>query len=631
MTFVLAALAARAPTQPSITATAVSSSSISVALTGASTVSVGKIAFYALFRSIQGAPFTLIQDISAGAFPYVDGGLPAATPVSYFAEAVNDSPNKDASRPSATATATTQSTGGTVPSTPQIAATAASSSSISIALTVPSTEPVNGIASYQLQRLEGTTYVTIATLTPTAPVANAFYVSPSGNDTNAGTLAAPFLTLAKAQAAMIASMTIKTTYVRAGTYANTSLTLLAADNGETWSYYSGDGYDSALLDGGATSTGSTGNRIFTIDGASNITINGLGMRNFGAWAVGIHGGAALPDYGFPNATAAVNNITITNNICLNGYSTLNNGWNGAVYGAGHCDNVTVTNNAIQNMYQGGVWFWPTDNTIDTSATQNNLIIKNNVVLQTCQQSPDCGAVYRQDTNVLSIGGVIANNFIRDYQGNITGGSINDSGNTLKRAVGIYLDQGASNIQIYGNVIGNTANAITTSQAIGGTCAISLNQSQNVSISGNVIDLGTTAQLCDMTYGSAATNPGNTPAQMTGNSFKGNLIIGNWSGAQASYFFGVGPVAYPANFTNPAHPTLTDNLYFNYGSGSLSTAGNSFSDAAPVTGTNPQISGAAYTIAGGSPVFGTPLNFPALVGNYGPPGYVIPPGTAPSYG
>src|SRR6266481_2645275 len=46
----------------------------------------------------------------------------------------------------------------------------------------------------------------------------AFYVATNGRDSNPGTLAQPFATIAKAQVSMQASST-KITYIRAGTYA----------------------------------------------------------------------------------------------------------------------------------------------------------------------------------------------------------------------------------------------------------------------------------------------------------------------------------------------------------------------------------------------------------------------------
>ena len=167
MTFVLAALAARAPTVPVITATALSTSAISIALTTPSTVPVGNVAFYVLFRSIGGAPFAAVESISPAAFPYVDSGLPAGTAVAYYAEAVNDSPNQDTSNASAQTMATTQSAVTPTPTQPQIQAVAQSSSSISVALTTASVEPVNGIKDYVLSRsVASSPFNPLATLLP---------------------------------------------------------------------------------------------------------------------------------------------------------------------------------------------------------------------------------------------------------------------------------------------------------------------------------------------------------------------------------------------------------------------------------------------------------------------------------
>ena len=102
-----------------------------------------------------------------------------------------------------------------------------------------------------------------------APLVPAFYVSSAGNDTNAGTAIAPFATITKAQTAMRASGTIKTTYIRGGTYAPAAiancdgggaqftcmLSLNSSDNGETFSYYPPDGYDTAVFTGGSTGVG----------------------------------------------------------------------------------------------------------------------------------------------------------------------------------------------------------------------------------------------------------------------------------------------------------------------------------------------------------------------------------------
>lgn len=169
MAIVLAAQAARTPTRPVITATATGTSTISIALTTPSVEPVSGIALYALWRSVGGAAFTLIQDVAPSAFPFVDTNLPSNTMVSYYAEGINKSPNKDASLPSVTTTATTQASAGVeTPTPPVISAVAQSSSSILVSLVTPSSAPIYGVTNYLLQRsVAGSAYSTIATLAPT--------------------------------------------------------------------------------------------------------------------------------------------------------------------------------------------------------------------------------------------------------------------------------------------------------------------------------------------------------------------------------------------------------------------------------------------------------------------------------
>jgi|HubBroStandDraft_3_1064219.scaffolds.fasta_scaffold19931_2 hypothetical protein len=167
MALALAALAARQPTVAAISATAVSSSAISIALVTPSVEPITGIAFYILYRSASGGPFVPVQDISPSAFPYTDPNLQPSTAYTYFVEAVNNSPNKDTSDASAMVSATTSGSSVPTPSTPGITATTLTSASISIALTTPSTEPVNGIKNYVLLRsVGGSGFNPLATLLP---------------------------------------------------------------------------------------------------------------------------------------------------------------------------------------------------------------------------------------------------------------------------------------------------------------------------------------------------------------------------------------------------------------------------------------------------------------------------------
>ena len=77
-----------------------------------------------------------------------------------------------------------------------------------------------------------------------------YYVATNGSDANAGTLAAPFHTLTKAQSAEQSAGTgsVRTVYVRGGAYFNTTLLLSSSDNNTVWAGYPGD--PPAVLYGG---------------------------------------------------------------------------------------------------------------------------------------------------------------------------------------------------------------------------------------------------------------------------------------------------------------------------------------------------------------------------------------------
>jgi len=463
------------------------------------------------------------------------------------------------------------------------------------------------------------------------PSGNAFYVSPSGSDSNAGTLEAPFATLAHAQSAMQASGTTKTAYVRAGTYLNVDLSLTVADSGETWSCYTPDGYNSAILDSGSSSP-TTGTNTITIDGASNVTINGLKIQNFKNWGIGIHGGNPDAPNGWPNTTPAVTNVTISNNLFNNGFTTQNLGWGGgAIYGQGNIQSVTITNNVATNQYGASYRFGAANGDggsgLPAGFNISNLLIANNVALNCNMYPGDNGAIYLQDENSVSTNIQIKNNFIRDYQ--CLPALYN--GQLPKRDVAIYCDIGVSNVTISGNVIGATANQVTGSSTVDSTTAFSIYGGHNVIWTGNIIDLGTSANsVLNLDYGTTA------PSGMTGNILKQNIFLGSWSGTQNSWAENQGPYAYVQGggySTAGQAPAISQNMYYNYGSGSLSTAGSEFGngDSSPTTGVNPLISGPTYTLASNSPAF-TDISFPGITGGWGPPGYTIPAtGTAPCYG
>jgi hypothetical protein len=128
----------------------------------------------------------------------------------------------------------------------------------------------------------GRTNAACAAPLPVATPAPAYFVAPNGvdNGNHAGTISAPFQTWAKAQS-MMETTSIKTTCLRAGTYQlSKAITLTSADNGETWSYYPPDGYNTAILDfSQQVFSYPSNNFAVIIQGGNNITINGLDIRN----------------------------------------------------------------------------------------------------------------------------------------------------------------------------------------------------------------------------------------------------------------------------------------------------------------------------------------------------------------
>lgn len=435
----------------------------------------------------------------------------------------------------------------------------------------------------------------------------AFYVSPSGSDSNPGTMSQPFATLTKAQGVMRGS-TIKTAYLRAGVYSVTQmLTLTSADNNETWMTYPGDAVNSAILDAsGMTFSNCGNNNVILIQGGNNITIDSLQIRNFtNGGGVTVHGGPAYPDvqhdgcYSYA-ATGAAHSNKVTNNIIHDSGIGADNiypwGWFCGITIWGDVQNSVVTNNVVYNMGGMGISFSLLQ--MGPSGGLNNSIMSNNVIYNTNTDSGsgDLAAIYAVDRTAGSSTGVqIKNNFIRD------------SGNPAKSIKGIYLDDNASNISVTGNIV--TGNA---------TYGVQYHSGHNNHLTGNIFDLGTSGSEYLALYQNQS-----AAGSMTGNTFTNNIVIGGFSGSGTT-----GDIFYSGYGNSFAYPTVRDNVYWNYSGGSIPTSGD-ISDTNPVH-VDPEISCWNYHVASGSPVYGSPVSFAPIAGDWGPPGYQIPQtGTPPS--
>lgn len=448
------------------------------------------------------------------------------------------------------------------------------------------------------------------------PDANAIVISPTGSDSNPCTVSSPCQSLEKAQQAVRASSD-KTVYLRAGTYDRSqSLTLDSSDNGETWQTYPGDAVDSAVLDGDGAPQDTAG---FFISGASDVTINGFTIQNFTGWGVLVHGGTSVNFLPISNpAVPHVDSTVVENNIIKNIITTGANDGIG-LYNTGTATNTHVLHNVFDGTDKAATGFAWTDPS-ETSSAYSGALLDSNVALHTNRTTPDSGGMYFSDegaglnthTMPYSINITVSNNFIRDYQG--------PAGGSPQRDVGIYLDIGTGNQNITGNIIANTANIVPADQS---TQAFFLS-GPNINFHGNIVDLGTGANDVQNMAETDYQVYGWVPT--TGDFIQGNIYIGNWSGAQNSGFYNHG--AYSNGISVSAAPTIQNNMYWNYGGGTMSTTGG-FSDASPITNQDPLISGWTYALAAGSPAYSA-INFPHIKGGWGPPGFVIPQnGTPPS--
>ncbi len=447
-----------------------------------------------------------------------------------------------------------------------------------------------------------------------APTAPAFYVATDGDDSNLGTsVNQAFATLAKAQQAMQASSSIKTTYLRAGTYqpavtggncvwgnsAGSSIGLGAADDGETWSYYPPDGYGTAILDGQSTvgeSGGGGGNGTgcaFGASGATNVTIVGLQFERY------LFG--AVWGYQTSNFTFADNVVHDTTACSFASAAVILTASPGSV----------IRNNYLYNLAYIGLAI---DDTSSAGDSMSNTTVANNVIINGCtwpvvsnggndQNGGDCAGIYiwskvpSVSTNIQ-----VTNNYVEDLSVSSGGKGDWGSGN----CIGIYMDDGADDVTVSGNVV----------TGIKSSCFLIHGGHDNI-IEANLCDLSASGPQEIVFYQNDGFGP------MTGNVFQDNVVVAGSTSSGAGFL----------GSNSPPNPlTIKNNAYFNYVGSSVNSngPGNAGNDSNP-TYENPNVSCWAAGLASGSPVFGAPVNFPGIKGGFGPPGFALPQtGTPPSW-
>jgi hypothetical protein len=237
--------------------------------------------------------------------------------------------------------------------------------------TVPSPASVSVTAVSQADPTKSAT----ATVTIQLPSRSGvtYYVSTSGNDNNAGTLAAPWRTIQKAANTVQAGDTVQ---VRAGTY-NEVVTLKTSGNSTqgyiTFANYPGE---APIVDGTGLAVGASGQTgLFSLEGTFNyIVIKGFEIRNYssssrGKVPVGI------------DFEGAGSNIEILNNHIHNIVQTLSscnaaNALAVALYGTqapASINNVTLSGNEIDHNTTGCSENVSFDGNVQYFVQANNLV------------------------------------------------------------------------------------------------------------------------------------------------------------------------------------------------------------------------------------------------------------------
>lgn len=424
------------------------------------------------------------------------------------------------------------------------------------------------------------------------PPRNSFFVATNGIDSNPGTLAAPFLTFGQCQSAMRNSATTKTCTIRAGTYSfGSQLTLTQADNGETWQFFSADGVDTPLV----TGNGGVGN-LFECDSCQNVTWNGLSFAGFQTSGIHATGGGANPP---------ASGNTVINSI-FDGSSQTNNANNGApIWFELSTGNCTIKHNYTHDTISNGIRVIP----FNSGDTDNGCVIDSNVVLNAVKANTDDGAIYlsghsQSPSDFVSV----TNNFVQNY------GSPGHTDNHC-----IYLDDFTSNVTVKGNICG----APVPGAGANSLGPFLIHNGRNNTISGNIIDLGSTGQAWNAVYFAD-----NGSVDMSNNRFTGNIVVSKYAGAVNTSFSGVGGQGFFENNVPGSDFTISASAYHNYGGGAEPTGGPSASDGNPqhISAANLKCSGSLYTLDPTSTAFAAPVNFTAIVGGWGPPGFVIPTST-----
>lgn len=314
-----------------------------------------------------------------------------------------------------------------------------------------------------------------------------YYVAPSGNDSNNGSYEQPFATLSRAQQAMESSP-VRTTQVDDGTYyLSNALHLTSSDNG--MSFIAAAGQKPVL-------TGSGGSLV-TLDGTSNVTLQGLTFQNTGSnqgavYVVNASWNNVVGNLFANNNNAVVLDASAHNLIAGNEIDKSRTG--GVVIGSGSSSNTvdsnridgtsligtgtgsagviltggtgnTVSHNQIQNTAGAGIallnWDAGSQNLGDTIT--GNVIVNAN----SASGASDSGGIYMLGRSGGDTGTQITNNFVSLASQPTNGNSVD-----------VYLDDLSSGVTVQNNILEE------------GNFAFQIHGGHNITISNNILDMRT---------------------------------------------------------------------------------------------------------------------------------------------
>lgn len=402
--------------------------------------------------------------------------------------------------------------------------------------------------------------------------------SPAGSDSNAGTQAAPFLTLAHAQTAMRTGN--KITYVRAGTYTPSSITITSADNGTTYSNYPGE---VAVLDGGNSATFCF---LTSGSGISGIWANGFTIQNYTTAAFKF-----LFFTGLKVTNCTFTNISPSSPDTAHAVVTMPSGGN----------DVTFANNRVNSC--GGP-------ATQITSGGDGFYITDNILLSCATAFADNGVIYSYDYQ---------NSTAPILHYHATGNIVGDHGNnTTNLQSAFYLDDLTSGSNFFGNWVYGV-----------GQLSIQIHGGINNVVTNNVFDI-TASGSFGYFLPAIESNPGGA-----GNVVSNNIIYSGSATAPKTQGGGGPNGMWDLDHTSLTvlNPVVKHNLLFdpnltlpNIGIQTNPSATINPMDTAVTNGDPLFVSVVShnYALGGGSPALTTPVNFIPVTPGAGPSLKGLPP-------